>query len=65
MYEFTGKPYCQNSQMGIYPLLAAIVLRWTVCIIMEIWWVLILLAAIGIGIYVAFRVWKNRHGGQW
>ena len=20
MYEFTGKPYCQNSQMGIYPL---------------------------------------------
>lgn len=45
--------------------IAAIVLRWTVCIIMEIWWVLVLLAAIGIGIYVAFRVWKNRHGGQW
>lgn len=34
----------------------AIVLRWTVCIIMEIWWVLVLLATIGIGIYVAFRV---------
>ena len=45
--------------------IAAIVLRWTVCIIMEIWWVLVLLAAIGFGIYVAFRVWKNRHGGQW
>ena len=45
--------------------IAAIVLRWTVCIIMEIWWVLVLLAAIGIGIYVAFRVWKNCHGGQW
>lgn len=45
--------------------IAAIVLRWTVCIIMEIWWVLVLLATIGIGIYVAFRVWKNRHGGQW
>ena len=45
--------------------IAAIVLRWTVCIIMEIWWVLILLAAIGIGIYVSFRVLKNRHGGQW
>ena len=45
--------------------IAAIVLRWTVCIIMEIWWVLVLLAAIGIGIYVAFRVWKNRHVGQW
>ena len=45
--------------------IAAIVLRWTVCIIMEIWWVLVLLAAIGIGIYVAFRVLKNRHGGQW
>ena len=35
--------------------IAAIVLRWTVCIIMEIWWVLVLLAAIGIGFYVAFR----------
>lgn len=45
--------------------IAAIVLRWTVCIIMEIWWVLVLLAVIGIGIYAAFRVWKNRHGGQW
>ena len=45
--------------------IAAIVLRWTVCIIMEIWWVLVLLATIGIGIYVAFRVWKNRHVGQW
>ena len=45
--------------------IAAIVLRWTVCIIMEIWWVLVLLATIGIGIYVAFRVWKSRHGGQW
>ena len=45
--------------------IAAIVLRWTVCIIMEIWWVLVLLVAIGTGIYVAFRVWKNRHGGQW
>ena len=45
--------------------IAAIVLRWTVCIIMEIWWVLVLIAAIGIGIYVAFRVWKNRHVGQW
>ena len=65
MYEFTRKPYCQNSQMGIALFIAAIVLRWTVCIIMEIWWVLVLLAAIGIGIYVAFRVWKNRHGGQW
>lgn len=65
MYEFTGKPYCQNSQMAFALFIAAIVLRWTVCIIMEIWWVLVLLAAIGIGIYVAFRVWKNRHGGQW
>lgn len=45
--------------------IAAIELRWTVCIIMEIWWVLVLLVAIGIGIYVAFRVWKNRHRGQW
>ena len=53
--------------------LIARILKWafalfiagTVCIIMEIWWVLVLLAAIGIGIYVAFRVWKNRHGGQW
>ena len=45
--------------------IAAIVLRWTVCIIMEIWWVLVLLVAIGTGIYVAFRVWKNRDGGQW
>ena len=45
--------------------IAAIVLRWTVCIIMEIWWVLVLIAAIGIGIYFAFRVWNNRHGGQW
>ena len=45
--------------------IAAIVLRWTVCIIMEIWWVLVLLAAIGIGIYVAFRVWNSRHGGPW
>lgn len=45
--------------------IAAIVLRWTVCIIMEILWVLVLISAIGIGIYVAFHVWKNRHGGQW
>ena len=45
--------------------IAAIVLRWTVCIIMEIWWVLVLISAIGIGIYVAFHVWKNRPGGQW
>lgn len=45
--------------------IAAIVLRWTVCVIMEIWWVLVLISAIGIGIYVAFHVWKNRHGGQW
>lgn len=57
MYEFTGKPYCQNSQMGICPLYC--------CDCTPLDWVLVLIAAIGIGIYVAFRVWKNRHGGQW
>ena len=55
MYEFTRKPYFQNSQMGFALFITAIVLRWTVCIIMEIWWVLVLLAVIGIGIYAAFH----------
>lgn len=44
---------------------SAYMIRWAVCIIMEVWWVIMLVVAIGIGIYVAFRIWKNRRGGQW
>ena len=31
----------------------------------SVWEIIVLIAFIIIGLYVAIRIWRNRHGGQW
>lgn len=32
---------------------------------LEVWWVLLLIAAVTAGAAIGWRIWKNRHGDRW
>ncbi len=32
---------------------------------LEVWWVLLIIAAVIAGAAIGWRIWKNRHGGRW
>ena len=32
---------------------------------LEVWWVLLIIAAMTAGAAIGWRIWKNRHGDRW
>ena len=32
---------------------------------LEVWWVLLIIAAVMAGAAIGWRIWKNRHGDRW
>ena len=32
---------------------------------LEVWWVLLIIAAVMAGASIGWRIWKNRHGDSW
>ena len=32
---------------------------------LEVWWVLLVIAAVVAGAAIGWRIWKNRHGDRW
>lgn len=52
-------------KIAVSLLMSAYLIKMSVCIIASVWEIIVLIAVIGIGLYVAIRIWRNRHGGQW
>jgi len=42
--------------------LAMYLIRLAVCYLSQVWWVLVILAALGIAVAVGWRVWKSKRG---
>ena len=45
--------------------LSAFLIRLAVCYIMDVWWVLIILAAVSAAASIGYRIWKNKRNTQW
>lgn len=52
-------------KIAVSLLMSAYLIKMSVCIIASVWEIIVLIDVIGIGLYVAIRIWRNRHGGQW
>ena len=44
-------------------LLAVYLLRLAICWLSQIWWILLIIAVLGIAVGVGWRIWKNKRGG--
>jgi uncharacterized membrane protein YqgA involved in biofilm formation len=42
--------------------LSVFLIKLAVCWLMEIWWVLLIIAALAIGGVIGWRIWKNKRG---
>lgn len=40
--------------------LAAVLLRYGISIIVDIWWILAIVAGVGGGGFILYRIWRNR-----
>jgi len=44
-------------------LLAVYLLRLAICYLSQIWWILLIIAVVGIAAGVGWRIWKNKRDG--
>ena len=42
---------------------AMYLIRLAVCYLSQVWWVLVILAALGGAGYIGWKLWRRRHGG--